>query len=422
MAKQNRREFVGTSLATLTLGTTAWSHGTLAQSAKPHVVIVGGGAGGASAARHIVARSEGKIDVTLVEANKNYQCCFFSNHYLGGFRPFDTLTHSYSGLASEGIKVVHDRALGVDRDAREVKLSDGSLKYDALILAPGIDFVEGSVQGWTIDDQERMPHAYQGGDAVALLRKQIDAMPPGGVFAIVPPQGSYRCPPGPYERVTTVAHLLKQTNPTAKIIIADPKPLFSKMSLFRQAWRRYYKGMIDMNSDVDLSTFEVDPKGMTIKLDGESVKVDACNVIPAQTAGKIAHLAGVTVDGWAPVHAYDLRSKLDENVYVLGDAAAQGDMPKSAFSAHSQALVCVDAIVERFTGKNAPTPTFFNTCWSLLATDDSVKIGAEYEATPEGIKRIEGFVSQRKESPEIRKDTFEESLAWYDAITSDMFG
>ena len=417
------RQFIGATLATVAMSKSGLAQGTTNRTSKPHAVVIGGGAGGASVARHLAKDAGGHIDITLVEANETYQSCFFSNHYLGGFRTFDTLQHSYKTLESQyGIAVVHDRAVAVDRAARKIELEKSFLRYDLLVLAPGIDFIESSVNGWSFAQQDRMPHAYRGGEQVRLLRSQIEAMPQGGVFAMVPPQGLYRCPPGPYERVTIVAHLLKQINPTAKIIIADPKALFSKMSLFRGAWRTYYKGMIDMNSDVDMATFEVDPAGMRIKLDGTWIKVDAANIIPNQKAGKIADVAGITVDGWAPVHAQDMRSKLDENIYVLGDAAAQGDMPKSSYAANSQAQVCADAILARLLDRTPRTPKFKNTCWSLLAPQDSVKIGATYTATSDGITREAGFVSKRREDAALRQQTHAESLQWYDDIIADMFG
>lgn len=419
----SRRQFVGTGLASVALGQSVVAQGMSGRVTKPHVVVIGGGAGGASVARQILKYSKGTIDVTLVEANKTYISCFFSNHYLGGFRSIDTLSHSYKKLITKyGISIVHDRAVGVDREAKKIELERSFLRYDLLVLAPGIDFVEGSVNGWSLSNANRMPHAYKGGEQMRTLRRQIEAMPQGGVFAMVAPNGIYRCPPGPYERVTIVAHMLSKSNPTAKIIIVDPKPLFSKMSLFREAWRKYYKGMIEMNSDVDMSTFQVDPSAMKIKLNGESIKVDVANVIPDQKAGMIAEIAGVTVQGWAPVHAKDMRSKLDDNIYVLGDAAAQGDMPKSSFAANSQAKVCADAILARLLGGEQKIPTFANTCWSLLAPDDSVKIGATYEATPEGIMRVEGFSSKRKEDAAQRKKNHAESLEWYNSIILDMFG
>ncbi|MFK7856374.1 MAG: NAD(P)/FAD-dependent oxidoreductase [Granulosicoccus sp.] len=390
---------------------------------KPSVVVIGGGAGGATVARYIASGSNGQIDVTLVEANPVYNSCFFSNLYIGGFRSYESLTHSYDKLTSEwGIKLIHDTAIAIDRARKKVELNGGFLRYDILIMSPGIDFVQGSVQGWSETDAHRMPHAYKGGHQVQLLKTQIDSMPKGGVFAIVPPKGMYRCPPGPYERVSMVAHLLKVKNPSAKIIIADPKPVFSKMGLFREAWKKYYRGMIEMNSDVDMSTFSVDPNNMTITIEGESIKVDVCNVIPSQQAGKIAELAGVVENNWAPVHGQDMRSRIDDSIYILGDAARQGDMPKSGFSANSQAKVCANAILAKLIGSEQYQPKFNNTCWSLLAPDDAVKIGASYKAADEKIVKVSGFVSKRREAGELRKSNYQESLDWYQSTTTDMFG
>ncbi len=417
-----RRAFIGAGIATLVGGSKALGQSGTGRGNKPHVVVVGGGAGGATVARHIAEGGAGSVDVTLVEANKTYQSCFFSNHYIGGFRELRSLSHSYDNLGSKySVAVIHDQAIDIDKDAKKVELKNSTLRYDILVLAPGIDFIEGSVRGWSLADQDRMPHAYKGGLQAQVLRSQIDAMPQGGVFAIVPPSGIYRCPPGPYERVCIVANRLKTTNPTAKIIIADPKPVFSKMGLFREAWKKHYKGMIEMNSDVDMTKFRVDPKEMTIHLDGEIIKVDACNVIPDQKAGTIAHVAGIVDDNWAPVHAEDMRSKLDENIYVLGDASNQGDMPKSAYAANSQAKVCASAILARLEGKAAAPARYRNTCWSWVAANDSVKIGANYTATPEKIAKVDGFVSRRRESADIRQKTYSESLDWYSDITSDMF-
>lgn len=167
----------------------------------------------------------------------------------------------------------------------------------------------------------------------------------------------------------------------------------------------------------------VDPDAMTVSVGGEAIKADVCNVIPAQKAGKIAEIAGLTDDsGWAPVNAADMSSKMDENIHVLGDSSAQGDMPKSGFSANSQAKVCAMAVRGALTGSKVFPAKFANTCWSLIGTDDGVKVGAAYEATPEKIASVDSFISQTGESAEVRKETYEESLGWYAAITADMFG
>jgi NADPH-dependent 2,4-dienoyl-CoA reductase/sulfur reductase-like enzyme len=417
----NRRTFLGTAAAvSATLATPMIAR---AQTA-PRVVVVGGGAGGATAAKYVARDSAGAIDVTLIEPTRSYYTCFFSNLYIGGFYDYDDLGHGYGGLASNyGINVVHDWATGVDRDAKTVQLAGGgSVPYDRLVLSPGIDFVDDSVPGWSIDAQGRMPHAYKGGTQSQLLKAQIEAMPEGGTYAMVAPPNPYRCPPGPYERISMVAHMLKNMNPTAKILIADPKETFSKQALFEDGWQRHYSGMITrIGPDFGGGNVEVDPQAMTLTIDGVVENVDVCNVIPAQQAGRIAHTAGITDGDWAPVSAYDMSSKMDENIYVLGDSAAQGAMPKSGFSANSQAKVAANAIVAALTDGRAFPARFSNTCWSLIDTDDGVKVGATYEPSDEGIVSTSSFISEIGESPETRAETYRESLGWYDAIVADMF-
>ena len=420
--KLNRRTFMGTVAATTSA--LAAPMVMAAGPGRPKVVVVGGGAGGATAARYLAKDSKGEIDVTLIEPTRAYYTCFFSNLYIGGFRDINSIGHTYGTLASIGINVVHDWAVGVDRDAKTVSLAGGgTVPYDKLVLSPGIDFVEGAVEGWDLSAQNAMPHAYKAGSQSELLRAQIMAMPQGGTFAMVAPPNPYRCPPGPYERVSMVAHLLRETNPTAKIIVADPKEKFSKMGLFQEGWANNYEGMIDwIGSDFGGGNVSVDPGAMTVSIDGEVTKVDACNVIPAMKAGRIAHLAGVTDGNWAPVNAADMSTKADENIYVLGDSSQQGDMPKSGFSANSQAKVCANAIRGALTGSRVFPARFSNTCWSLIDTDNGVKVGATYEATDEKIAKVDGFISATGESAELRKATYEESVGWYDGITADMFG
>lgn len=414
----NRRRFLGTATAASAM----LSAPALRAQGVPRVVVIGGGAGGVTAARYIARDSAGAIDVTLVTATPVYHTCFFSNLYIGGFRDSDSLAHDYDRLS--GVTLVFDMATGVDRDAKTVALAGGGrLPYDRLILSPGIDFVAGSVTGWDVADEEAMPHAYRGGAQVERLKAQIMAMPTGGVFAMVAPPNPYRCPPGPYERVSMVAHLLTQMNPTAKILIADPKETFSKQALFEEGWSRHYGGMIErIGPDFGGDDVLVDPAAMTVTIGGEVTPADVCNVIPAQKAGSIAHLAGVTEGNWAPVDAYDMVSKFDENIFVLGDAAAQGDMPKSGFAANSQAKVCANVVRGALTGSAVFPARYANTCWSLIATDDGVKVGASYEATAEKIASVEGFVSQTGELDDLRAATYRESIGWYDGIVADMFG
>lgn len=419
----NRRGFLGTTVAFSAALATPMIVRADGHS-RPKVVVVGGGAGGATAARYIARDSAGAIEVTLIEPSRAYYTCFFSNLYLGGFRDFDSLGHSYGNLATGGVNVVHDWATAVDRDAKVVRLAGGgSVPYDRLVLSPGIDFIEDSVPGWSLAAQNAMPHAYKAGSQTELLRAQIEAMPEGGTFAMVAPPNPFRCPPGPYERVSMVAHMLRDINPTARILIADPKESFSKQALFEDGWQRHYAGVIErIGPDFGGDIVEVDPVAMTLSIDGAVEQVDVCNVIPAQRAGAIAFAADIVEGNWAPVSAYDLSSRIDPEIHVLGDSAAQGAMPKSGFSANSQAKVAANAIIAALTDARAFPARFSNTCWSLIDTDDGVKVGANYEASDEGIVSTDSFISEVGESAELRAETYRESVGWYDAITEDMLG
>lgn len=418
----NRRTFLGSAAAATSLAAPmvhAAGHG------RPHAVVIGGGAGGATAARYIAKDSKGEIDVTLIEPSRSYYTCFFSNLYIGGFRDLQSIEHNYATLASEyGINVVHDWAVGVDRDAKTVALAGGgSVPYDRLVISPGIDFVDGAVPGWDVSAQTAMPHAYKAGTQSALLKAQIEAMPEGGTYVMVAPPNPYRCPPGPYERISMVAHVLKQTNPTAKIIIADPKPKFSKQALFEEGWANHYGGMIErIGPDFGGDNISVNPATMEVDVDGEIIKADVCNVIPAQKAGIICAAADLTDGNWAPVSGHTMQSRMDENIHILGDATNQGDMPKSGFSANSQAKVAAMAVRGALTGSRVFPAKFSNTCWSLIDTDDGIKVGASYEATDEKIAKVDGFISATGEDASLRKATYEESIGWYEGITSDMFG
>jgi sulfide dehydrogenase [flavocytochrome c] flavoprotein chain len=414
----NRRHILQAGLA----GTGLLHAPMLWGQAAFHVVVVGGGAGGSTIARLLATSG---VRVSLIEPNPKYHTCFLSNLYLGGLREHESLTFGYDTLIAEGVTLVPGRVVAVDRDARKVRLESGEvLAYDRLVLAPGIDFAEGAVPGWSLAEADRMPHAYKAPDQTQLLRDQIDAMPQGGTFAMIAPPNPYRCPPAPYERVSMIAHRLKQTNPSAKILIFDPKDKFTKQTLFENGWGKYYNGMVTwFGPEFGATDVEVRPSALEVVVDGEVQKVDVCNVIPAQIAGQIAHLAGITDEtGWAPVDPFSLRSRADPLVYVIGDSAAQGDMPKSAFAANSHAHAAASAILAEMAGTPAPDPSYANACWSLLAPNDAVKITETFHATVEKIVSDEVYISAPNEPAEIRSATAEEGLHWYDGITADIFG
>lgn len=421
MTKLTRRTMLGTGV---TAAAMLAAPAVIGQT-RPKVVVVGGGAGGATAARYIAKDAQGGIDVTLIEPTRKYYTCFFSNLYLGDFWDFEKLGHTYGLLASDyGINVVHDWATGIDRDARKVSLAGGgSVPYDRMVLSPGIDFVEGSVPGWSLAAQDVMPHAYKAGTQTQLLKAQLEAMPDGGNFVMVAPPNPYRCPPGPYERVSMAAHLFKQKNPSAKIMILDPKAKFSKMALFQDGWGRHYPGMVEWVGAPFGEVTEVRPGAMEVDLDGEVIKADVCNVIPAMKAGLIAEKAGLTNgSGWVDIVPATMQSTADENIHVVGDATDNGDMPKSGYSANSQAKAAAMAVRAALTQAKAFPPKFSNTCWSLIGTDDGVKVGASYEATEEKIAKVDGFISEVGEPADLRRQTYQESLGWYAGITADMFG
>lgn len=421
----NRRQFLSGSAA-LT-GAMIFGAPSVLGQAKPRVVVVGGGAGGATAAKYIAKDSSGAISVTLVEPTAKYQTCFHSNLYLGGFKDYASITHDYAALKKKyGIVVVGERAGKIDRDKKEVVLAGGrKLAYDRLIVSPGIDLKYDSVPGWSQAAEEKMPHAWKPGAQTLLLKKRLDAVPNGGVIVMVAPPNPYRCPPGPYERVSMMAHALRKARKDrCKIIIIDPKESFSKQALFQEGWEKHYKGMVEwLGPKVHDGLKSVDPNTGTVVTGFETYKNAALvNVIPAQMAGAIARDAMLAnASGFCAIDPASMKSAVDPNIYVLGDACIAGDMPKSAFSANSQAKVAAMTVRGELVSARTFPARYTNTCWSLIETDDCVKIGGAYEPKDGKITASSTFVSQTGESADLRKQTQAENMAWYAGITADIF-
>ena len=407
-----------------TIATTGVSRFAIAQSA-PKVVVVGGGAGGATVA-HFLKKDAPNLDVTLIETNPIYSSSFFSNLYLGGFREIESLNHGYQGLKSLGIKVVQGTATDVDSSGKKVKVGGRTFPYDKLVLSPGIDIKFDSIPGYSREAALVMPHAYNTAlDGKRLLKRQLDAMRDGGVVVMVTPNNPYRCPPGPYERACMIAHYLKTKKPKSKLIILDPKKSFSKQPVFTEAFDKYYKDIIELNLTTEIDDFavvSVDPKTKEIVTKaGKKVKADVANIIPQQRAGEIAHKAGAAKGDWCPIDPENFSAKEVKDIYVLGDSAIAVEMPKSAFSANSQAKVVVADILTALANKEKFPARYRNTCWSLLAPDDDVKIGANYAPKDGKLDPSGSFVSQRGEAADVRKQNYAESVAWYDSIISEMF-
>lgn len=402
-----------------------WSPFAIAQGAAK-VVVVGGGAGGATVA-HYLKKDAPELDVTLIETNPIYSSSFFSNLYLGGFRTLESLNHAYGGLGRLGIKVVHDTAVDVDTSKKMVKTKGGrSYAYDRLVLSPGIDIKYDSIVGYSRDVSRIMPHAYTtAAVGKRQLKQQLQAMRDGGIVVLVPPNNPYRCPPGPYERACMIAHYLKTRKPKSKLVILDPKKSFSKQPVITEAFERYYKDIIELNLSTEIDDFSVerlDAKSKEIVTKaGKRVKADVANIIPQQRAGEIAIKAGCAEGDWCPINADNFASKKVKDVYVLGDAAIAAEMPKSAFSANSQAKVVAADILAELAKKERFPARYRNTCWSLLAPDDNVKIGANYAPKDGKLDPSGGFVSQKGEAADVRKQNYQESIGWYAAITADMF-
>lgn len=424
MTRLTRRQFglyAGASAAALTLPTYLRAQG------KPRVVVIGGGAGGATAARYIAKDSDGAIDVTLIDDSEMFTTCFFSNLYVGGYRSFESITHSYDTLQSSyGITKVTGRASSVDRAAKTVTMADGStIPYDRLVVSPGIDLIWESVEGYSEELSEIAPHAWKAGEQTKILKAKLDAIENGQQIVMVAPPNPYRCPPGPYERASMMAHVLKSKGLTdAKVIILDPKDKFSKQGVFQEGWEKHYPGMIEWyGPDVHGGIESVDVNAGTVETGLDTFKGALLNIIPAQKAGAIAAAAGLTNDsGFCPIDAESMRSTMDEAVFVIGDACIAGDMPKSGFSANSQAKVAAMNVRGDLVGSKVFPAKYANTCWSLIETDDNIKVGAQYAPGDGKIASVQGFVSQTGEDAALRKANYEESVGWYAGITADMFG
>jgi NADPH-dependent 2,4-dienoyl-CoA reductase/sulfur reductase-like enzyme len=420
MNRWTRREFA--RLAG-TAGLVAVARPTLAQG-KARVVIVGGGPGGATAAKYL-AETAPSLEVTLVEANAQYRTCFFSNLCLAGLRPFESLAHGYDALrTAHGVTVVHDSVVAVDPRARSVRLAGGqSLPYDRLVMAPGIDFRYEAIEGYSESVAKLMPHAWRGGEQARLLREQLEAMPDGGLFVLVAPPDPFRCPPGPYERVSLVADYFRREKPKAKILVLDAKSKFSKQDLFQDSWAQRYPGMVEwLPVDFTGGVKAVVPAERAVKTSDETFKAAVANVIPPQTAGRIALDTGLANEsGWCPVDPNTLESRLQPGIHLVGDAIIPGEMPKSAFAANSQAKVCAMAVAAALTGSRRFEARFFNTCWSFLAVDDAVRVGASYAVVDGKIAATQNFISKTGEAADTRAATARQAIAWYAAITADMF-
>jgi sulfide dehydrogenase [flavocytochrome c] flavoprotein subunit len=388
------------------------------------VAVIGGGFGGASCARAL-RQLDGRLQVTLIEPNRVFTACPFSNEVIGGLRELRQQQFTYDRIAAEGVTVIAKAAAKIDPERRTVELADGnSLTWDRLVLAPGIDMRFDALPGYDEAASARMPHAWKAGEQTALLRKQIEAMDDGGVVVLAVPPAPLRCPPAPYERACLIAHYLKSKKPRSKILILDAKDAFSQQRLFENVWKELYPGMIER---IALSqggrVTSVDPATNNIITDFGNYTAAVANVIPPHKAGRIAEIAGaVDKTGWCPIDPVTFASRLVPDIHVIGDAAIAGGIPKSASAASAQGKACAAAIVNAFSGKSPEMPRLNGACYNTVAPGYAFSLKGIYQPRDGQFAEAEVSISPVDAPREVRQREAEQALDWFNTITADAFG
>lgn len=421
MTKISRRTFNTLAVATSASGLLA----ACQPVGKAHVVIVGGGFGGATTARYL-KRLDPTINVTLIEPSKVFYTCPFSNMVIGGFMQLNKIGHTYANLRQAGVNVVHDKVTVVDPTKRTVMTASGkALSYDRLVVSPGIDFKFEDHEGYDQATTNIIPHAWKAGNQTMLLRGQLEAMPDGGIFAICPPKNPFRCPPGPYERVSMVASYFRAHKPRSKILVLDPKEKFSKQALFEEGWAANFPGMISHLKGADGKVTMVDAKNKILETEfGDRHKAHVINFIPNQKAGAIAHESGLTNGGdWCEVDQLTWESKTIPNVHVIGDAAIASPLPKSGYAANSQGKACAAAIIALLNGKAPVAPSYINTCYSLVTPTYGISVAMVYDMKDGAVHKVEGAggVSPMGANAIFRRKEAKYASSWYENITNDIW-
>lgn len=392
----------------------------------PRIAVIGGGFGGATAARE-VKRLLPAAEVVLVTNERTFTACPFSNLVLAGMRDIAAQQFGYGGIEKAGVRMAFSAATAVDARARTVMLEDGArLSFDRLVVSPGIDIRWDGLEGYDEGAAEQMPHAWKAGAQTLLLRRQLEAMEDGGLVVMAVPANPFRCPPGPYERASLIAHYLKTRKPKSKLLVLDAKDAFSKQRLFQAAWRTLYPDHLEW---VALSkggkVLSVDPSTLTLVTEFGRHKAAVANVIPPQKAAAIATSAGVAdATGWCPIEPATFESRLVPNVHVLGDASIAGAMPKSAFSANAQAKVCAAAVASLLSGAPPPQPKLVNTCYSLVAPDYGISVAGVYHPAGGVLAEVKGAggTSRLDASSDVRAAEALYAEDWFKTITGEVFG
>lgn len=425
MTHISRRHFLQWAAVSGVAGLAGCSGGKSRRSGSlenARVVIVGGGFGGATAARAL-RNLDPAVRITLIERQKVYVACPGSNQVIANLRRPRDQRFSYKPLKSRGIEWVGAEVASLDPVGKAVQLADGSrVPYDRLILSPGIDFRWGAIEGYDEATAAIVPHGWKGGSQIGLLRRQLRAMRNGGVLVMTVPANPYRCPPGPYERASLIAHFLSRYKPRSKILILDAKTQFSKQDLFQQGWRELYPGLIDwISAEKEGGVDRVDAASRTVHTHFNRYRADVLNIIPPQMAGILAQTAGLVDEtGWCPVSFPSFESHRVRGIHVIGDACRAEPMPKSAFAAYSQAKVCAASVIELLRG-NEPTPTkLINNCYSFLGPDLAISITGVYGGSPDE-KGLQSLIVAETPPGGDRRQEAENATAWQNLFMREVF-
>ncbi len=392
---------------------------------KAKIVIIGGGFGGATAARTL-KRLLSAASITLIEANPTYTACPFSNLVISSDRQLSQQQFTYEALEAEGIDVIVDLATDVEPEAQTVTLKgEGKLSYDRLILSPGVDIRWGALEGYDESAAELLPHAWKAGPQTLLLKQQLQALEDGQTVIMSVPPAPYRCPPGPYERASMIAHYLKAQKPRSKLLVLDAKDSFSKQALFEEAWAEHYPDHLEWRGAIDDGRVtRVDASTRTASTDFEDIAAGIINVIPPQKAGAIAERAGVTDStGWCPINPLSFESLLQPGIHVIGDATIAAPMPKSAFSANLQAKICSIAVARQLSGLDTQPTTLANTCYSYTAPSEAISIAGVYSNSDAKLMSISGAggVSPLGAPKSVRQAEAAQASTWFQTITTEAF-
>jgi len=423
MMLMKRRDFLKVGAAAGTLASLYGCAG--GNKASGHVVVVGGGYGGATVAKYLRMWSEGGVQVTLIERNPTFISCPISNLVIGGTKTMADITVSYDNLKSKwGIRVVQDDVVAVDSAKRTVTLkAGGTMSYDRLVLSPGVDFMFDQIPGLNnAEAQRKILHAWKAGPQTIALRQQLESMKDGGTYAIAIPKAPYRCPPGPYERACLVANYFKQNKPKSKVVILDAnEDVTSKKGLFTKAWSDLYKGIIDYRNNSEVKDVEVGSN--TAVLEFDKFKADVLNIIPPHRAGDIAAKSGLKMinNRWVDINWLTMESTNTPGVHVLGDAVFPAPtMPKSGHMANQHGKLAAAAILNLLAGQEPnPAPVVMNTCYSFVDAKNVIHVSSvhQYDAATKLVQPVKGAGGVSAARNELEGKV---ALGWAKNIWADM--